>query len=61
MWNKHQEDTEMKEDGLWRLFFLTGLPEAYLALRAGRGEGDALREEPAMTAFVPRPDRTIKS
>ena len=26
----------MDEDGLWRLFERTGLPEAYLAIRAAR-------------------------
>lgn len=41
----------MDPDGLWRLFFATGLPEAYLALR----EGGRLpwAEEPAKTAFLP--------
>ena len=38
----------MSEQGLWELFFATGLPEVYLAL-AGQG-----REEPAETAFRPR-------
>ena len=51
----------MREEGLCKLFFLTGLPEAYLALRAVRGDVVELREEPAMTAFVPRPDEKIES
>ena len=51
----------MKEEGLWKLFFLTGLPEVYLALRGERGETPALQEEHAMTAFVPRPDQKIES
>ena len=38
----------MDEQGLWELFFATGLPEAYLAL-AGQSS-----EELAETAFRPR-------
>ena len=41
----------MEEYGLWRLFFLTGLPEAWLALRGLRQERQQ-REEPALTAFA---------
>ena len=42
----------MERDGLWRLFFATGLPEAYLAIR--RREGEEERAEPtALTAFRP--------
>lgn len=37
----------MEEYGLWKLFFLTGLPEAWLALRGLNAE----QEEPALTAF----------
>ena len=37
----------MEEPGLWELFFATGLPEAYLALRGQR------EEEIGMTAFHP--------
>lgn len=51
----------MEQDGLWRLFFLTGLPEAYLAIRGLAGEereGDWL---PALTAFRPRPPERRKS
>lgn len=51
----------MREEGLWKLFFRTGLPEAYLALRAAREEGLELREEPAMTAFRSRPGREVES
>ena len=51
----------MREEGLWKLFFLTGLPEVYLALRTVGGDVDELQEEPAMTAFVPRPDEKIES
>lgn len=40
----------MDEGRLWRLFFATGLPEAYLALRGEREEQEAL-EPPARTAF----------
>ena len=42
-----REVREMENPGLWRLFFLTGLPEAWLALR---GEAEE-QEEPAVTAF----------
>ena len=41
----------MNEAGLWRLFFLTGRPEIWLALR---GEAQSRRnseKEPVMTAF----------
>ena len=41
----------MEEQGLWKLFFLTGLPEAWLALR-GLGKEQAEREAPALTAFA---------
>ena len=41
----------MDETGLWELFFATGLPEAYLAIRGERGEGEAPEELPARTAF----------
>ena len=39
----------MEESGLWRLFFLTGLPEVWLAIRGQ--EEEKRREEMAMTAF----------
>jgi len=42
----------MDEQGLWRLFFATGLPEAYLALR-GAGETEPLPELPYKAAFQP--------
>ena len=41
----------MEESGLWRLFFATGLPQAYLALRGLEEEREQLAEQPAMTAF----------
>ncbi len=40
----------MDEGRLWRLFFATGLPEAYLALRGEREEREALEPE-VRTAF----------
>ena len=46
----------MDEQGLWRLFFATGLPEAYLALR-GAGETETLPEPPFQAAFQPTEDR----
>ena len=42
----------MDEQGLWRLFFATGLPEAYLALR-GAVERETLPELPFKAAFQP--------
>ena len=39
----------MDESGLWNLFFATGLPEAYLAIR----EWEEEREAPALPAFEP--------
>ena len=51
----------MKEEGLWKLFFLTGLPEVYLALGRVRGEHPVLQDEYAIPAFVPRPDEEIES
>lgn len=44
----------MDERGLWRLFFETGLPEAYLALSGQRQAEQEERELPAKTAFRPR-------
>ena len=38
------------EQGLWNLFFATGLPQAYLAIRGREQEREQEREE-AMTAF----------
>lgn len=43
----------MDKDGLWRLFFATGLPEAYLALRDVKKERGSGWELPARTAFRP--------
>ena len=43
----------MDEQGLWSLFFATGLPEAYLALRGEREEAVQGEELPAKTAFRP--------
>ncbi len=45
----------MGEEGLWKLFFLTGLPEVYLELKVRRDRPDRPGEEPAVTAFVSRP------
>ena len=45
----------MDEDGLWELFFATGLPEAYLALMELRGERDG--ESLAQPAFGQRQER----
>lgn len=44
----------MDEQGLWRLFFQTGLPQAYLAIAGQRLEERDEREQPAKTAFQPR-------
>lgn len=41
----------MEESGLWRLFFATGLPQVYLALRGLQEEQEHMAQEPAMTAF----------
>lgn len=41
----------MEEQGLWELFFRTGLPEAYLAIAAVREEEQEWAEEAAKTAF----------
>ena len=46
----------MDEQGLWRLFFATGLPEAYLALR-GAWERETLPELPFKAAFQPTEGR----
>lgn len=51
----------MDEVGLWRLFFLTGLPEAYLAVKGEEGARQAAEYEPALTAFVARPSRKTES
>lgn len=46
----------MEEQGLWRLFFATGLPEVYLAISGCREDErrERERERPAKTAFQPR-------
>ncbi|MBQ8850955.1 MAG: hypothetical protein IJZ66_00715 [Oscillibacter sp.] len=51
----------MEEEGLWRLFFLTGLPEAWLALRGVQEQRCEQASEPAMTAFAARPSRKTES
>lgn len=45
----------MDEAGLWRLFFLTGLPEAYLALRGEQQERQ--QTQLAVPAFAPDPGK----
>ncbi len=47
----------MDERGLWRLFWNTGLPEAYLAIAGQRLEEQEERELPARTAFRPRREK----
>lgn len=44
----------MDEQGLWELFYKSGLPEAWLALAGEREERSQQREELAKTAFRPR-------
>lgn len=51
----------MDQAGLWRLFFLTGLPEAYLALRGEEQQRRTREYELARTAFVPKPPLEIES
>lgn len=43
----------MDETGLWRLFFATGLPEAYLAVRGKREEAETRMYTLTKTAFQP--------
>lgn len=50
----------MDDEGLWRLFFLTGLPEAWLALRAAQEQREQAYQ-PAMTAFAAQPSRKTES
>lgn len=50
----------MDEDGLWRLFFATGLPQAYLAAAEARG-GPRRQEVPARPAFWPEGERAGRS
>jgi len=50
----------MNEDGLWTLFFATGLPEAYLALQGQRLEREQELEQPARTAFCGKRDGTAQ-
>ena len=45
----------MDEGELWRLFFLTGLPEAYLALRGEQQETQ--QTHLVVPAFAPEPDK----
>ena len=51
----------MDRDGLWNLFFATGLPEVYLALRGAENEKNAPWAEPAMTAFLPEGEHREQS
>lgn len=51
----------MDESGLWRLFFLTGLPEVWLALRGQAQEREAEREMPALSAFCPEISRETET
>lgn len=37
----------MEHEGLWNLFFATGLPQAYLAARGGAGEESPAQQEQA--------------
>lgn len=37
----------MDETGLWKLFFATGLPEAWMAAHGGHGAGEAFPPLPA--------------
>ena len=39
------------EEGLWKLFFATGLPQVYLAIRGGMEKEPQAEEKRAMTAF----------
>jgi hypothetical protein len=41
----------MEEAGLWRLFFATGLPEAYLAVRGTQQAKQEVFQQAAKTAF----------
>lgn len=41
----------MEEDGLWRLFFLTGLPEVWLTLRSLRQQPD-IHDRGEIPAFL---------
>ena len=41
----------MGERGLWKLFFATGLPEAYLAIRGERKKENFVPDLPSKTAF----------
>ena len=44
----------MDEQGLWKLFFATGLPAAYLAAAGQRQEDKSRWEAQVRTAFRPR-------
>lgn len=52
----------MDEERLWALFFATGLPQVYLAIRAGeKGKRTHSPADPGLTAFRagPGPARNI--
>lgn len=49
----------MDEDRLWDLFFATGLPEVYLAVRGEREEKELRMQLSAKTAFQPE-DRSVR-
>jgi len=48
----------MDEQGLWKLFWKTGLPEVYLALQGMRAETELQMKLPARTAFGEREEQT---
>ena len=58
---ERQEDAAVDEEGLWRLFFATGLPQAYLAI-AWERKAQALPSawEEDKTAFRPGPGIPIQ-
>lgn len=46
----------MEQAGLWELFFQTGLPQVWLAIRAERGENG-----PAAAAIAPHQEQPSSS
>ncbi len=51
----------MDDAGLWNLFWSTGLPEAYLAIRGRAYEREAEECPQALTAFRAQPPERKRS
>ena len=51
----------MEHEGLWNLFFATGLPQAYLAARGGAGKEQGAPSGPAQGVSQTQPNTEARS